>query len=116
MAILQQNQRSDDSARRPLDEALEQLWTALHHRRPESIPREQLRTLAGRVSREAHASALLPEQLVVAVKGSWARHPELREVHTRHEALGLLADIVGLCITEFFKAREREQPITTRRD
>lgn len=67
------------------------------------VPREQLRELASMVSREARTRALRPEQLVVAVKESWRRHPKLRDAYSRHEALGTLADVVALCISEFFR-------------
>lgn len=91
----------------PFDEVLDQVWVALSHRRGEAVPREQLRELASIVSQEARRRAMLPEQLIVAVKASWARHPKLRDAYSRHEALGTLADVVALCITEFFRAGDQ---------
>lgn len=90
-----------------VDELLDRLWIALTYRRGETIPREQLRELVSIVSREARRCGMLPEQLVVAVKDSWKRHPKLRDAYSRHEALGTLADVVALCISEFFRTDEQ---------
>ena len=84
------------SAARSLDEVLDRLWITLTHRRGEMVPREQLRELASNVSHEARSRGMVPEQLVVAVKARWRRHPKLRDAYSRHEALGTPGTLVRM--------------------
>lgn len=101
------------SSVQPLDPALEALWTVVG---AGSSQRHARREAAGAVSREALRLALLPEEMVVAVKESWARHPELGADGTRREALARLSEVISLCIAEFFRASDQDREIDVHRD
>lgn len=99
-----------------LDQALDALWSAVGQEHVTPVGQGEMRRLARRVSREARGASLLPEHLVVAVKQSWADHPELRGDQTRHDSDRVLARVVGMCIDQFFAPLDREQQIRLERE
>jgi hypothetical protein len=104
------------TAWRDIDRATASIWMLVPRWLLGGVPRSELRELAQRVADEAHLAKMLPEHLVLAVKDSWAIHPALRDPCVRQEAQPLLADVVGLCITEYFRARDQEQQIRLERE
>lgn len=83
---------------------LHDLWMEVLRHRGGPVPRQQLNEAAIVVATEARAAAVLPEELLVAVKQSWAALPELRALEERHNAQATLTDFVSICISEFFQA------------
>lgn len=65
--------------------------------------REELRDVARVVGRAARREALLPEQLIVAVKESWQSHEGARSVGRRHAARWVLTELISLCICEYYE-------------
>jgi len=66
------------------------------------IKRDQLRSIASRVSTGARDVGLHPEELIIAVKDSWqTRTPPLPS-----EQRWLLTEMIALCIDEYYR---REQ-------
>ena len=57
-----------------------------------------------RVSAEARARALLPEPLLVTLKGIWGTLPEVRAMTDTPEQVRLLQRVVTMCIKEYYSA------------
>ena len=57
-----------------------------------------------RVSAEARERALLPEQLLVVLKGIWGALPEVRAMTDASEQVRLLQRVVTMCIKEYYSA------------
>ena len=57
-----------------------------------------------RVSAEARERALLPEQLLVVLKGIWGTLPEVRAMTDAAEQVRLLQRVVTMCIKEYYSA------------
>ena len=69
------------------------------------VPPEELRAIAARVA--AAGAAMRAEQLVMAVKRSWAGHSQLQRSVSRHGSLEILAQLVTLCIDAYYAPRSR---------
>ena len=66
---------------------------------PDRIKRDQLRTLASRVSTGARDVGLHPEELIIAVRDSWQeRTPPLPT-----EQRWILTEMIALCIDEYYR-------------
>src|SRR5215472_13993522 len=66
---------------------------------PDRIKRDQLRTLASRVSTGARDVGLHPEELIIAVRASWQeRTPPLPT-----EQRWILTEMIALCIDEYYR-------------
>lgn len=83
-------------------ESLDTLWHAAL-REGGVVPREQVRRSARIVAHAARASGLTPEQLLIAVKTSWAQHTEFRPLEERRDFHAVLADAVTACIHAYFE-------------
>ncbi len=82
---------------------LDALWQRVSARGAGNVSRDDLREVATAVSAEACRSALLAEQVIVAVKDSWSAHAEFRRPEERHETRWVLTEVVSLCIREFYR-------------
>ena len=97
--------------------ALESLWSKLGARYDATPPsRADLRTTARAVVESVHAHELPPERLVIAIKASWAAHPEFRSGDDRHVPHETLSELVTMCVQEYFASSsptgsERAVPI-----
>ena len=69
------------------------------------VNHDHLRSVARQVSQIARAAGLRPEELIIGVKESWIAREELRRPTKRQRAYGVLADLISLCIDEFYLAR-----------
>lgn len=85
-------------------ELLHGLWDRLARSGIGVLEHEELRRIARVVSEGAHRASLLPEQLIIAVKESWGTHPSLLQPEERQEAQWVLAEVVSMCIHEFYRA------------
>jgi hypothetical protein len=83
--------------------ALESLWARLgaQYGAP-AIERSELRATARTIAAAVRMAELSPERLVIAIKASWASHPELRGGDDRHVPQETLSELVSLCIHEYF--------------
>lgn len=61
-----------------------------------------VRAALGRLSADARARGLSPEQLLVLLKETWARMPESRSAQHHPYRDELLSSVVTLCIKEYF--------------
>lgn len=93
-------------------ESLHTLWHAALHQ-GSAVPRDQVHNSARIVARAARACGLTPEQLLIAVKSSWARHTEFRRIEDRRDAQAVLADAVTACIQAYFEPVRDADDLTT---
>lgn len=84
-------------------ETLHTLWQAMLTRGGRELPRDQLRLAAQLVADEARISGLSPEQLLIAVKASWASHTGGRRLDERLRGQPLLSAAVAACIAAYFE-------------
>ena len=63
-----------------------------------------LQSALQRVSAEARERALLPEQLLVVLKGLWGSLPEVRAMTDSAQQVRLLQRVVTMCIKEYYSA------------
>lgn len=66
------------------------------------IRRDQLRTIASRVSLGARDVGLHPEELIIAVKDSWQR----RRPPLPTEQRWILTEMIALCIDEYYRRQQ----------
>lgn len=57
-----------------------------------------------RMSSEARARAILPEQLLIVLKDVWGTLPEVRGMTDSGEQVRLLQRVVTMCIKEYYSA------------
>jgi hypothetical protein len=53
---------------------------------------------------EARARAILPEQLLIALKDVWNTLPEVRSMTDTRQQIGMLQRVVTMCIKEYYSA------------
>jgi hypothetical protein len=56
------------------------------------------------IATEARARAILPEQLLIALKEIWSGLPEVRSMTDSREQIRLLQRVVTMCIKEYYSA------------
>src|SRR4051812_16560107 len=82
--------------------ALESVWLLVRRDGLERVKPPGLRGELQRVTAEAHAANIPPEQLLWLLKSSWRNLPEVRRVDRPEVASDLLGQIVTMCIEEYF--------------
>jgi hypothetical protein len=95
-----------DSTQRPpsrLDDAtLEELRAALRQYLVDSSSPGVLRSALLRMSSEARAKEMLPEQLLIVLKDVWSALPEVRAMPDATEQIRMLQRVVTMCIREYY--------------
>jgi hypothetical protein len=95
-----------DSSQTPpsrLDDATtEELRAALRKYLIDDTSSPELRDVLMRVASEANEKAILPEHLLIALKGMWMALPEVRAVPDSAEQVRLLQRVVTMCIKEYY--------------
>ena len=79
---------------------------AVHAAARGQAPDGRLHEALRRTCAAAHARGLRAEQLLVLVKDAWNELPEVRRL-PRHDADGMLARVVTLCVGEYYRPRGR---------
>ena len=88
---------------------LTSLWRHALSSYPNGVPRGELRDVAKRVSADARAAGLRSEELVVAIKASWAaHHDDAHPARGRKLLQPLVSELITVCIEEFY--RENRTP------
>jgi len=67
---------------------------------------DDVRNSLGDLCDGAHATGVTPEQMLVVLKRAWREVPEARRASQEDEGV-LLAQVVTLCIKEFFSPQRR---------
>ena len=62
----------------------------------------ELRDALNRMADEARSKAILPEHLLIALKGLWSSLPEVRSVGDADEQTRMLQRVVTMCIREYY--------------
>ena len=95
-----------DSSRTPpsrLDDAtIATMQVALRAYLANPAERAQLQRALTAVASEARTRDILPEHLLVALKGVWNALPEVRAIADANEQTRLLQRVVTLCIKEYY--------------
>jgi hypothetical protein len=80
------------------------LWREALETYPGEVTRRHLRDVARRVSADARAAGLRPEQLVVAIKESWAAHHDDAHPNPGRKLLQpMVTELISDCIEEFYR-------------
>ena len=61
-----------------------------------------LRHALNRMALEAHEKSMLPEQLLVVLKGIWYNLPSVHTISDPAEQIRLLQRVVTMCIREYY--------------
>jgi predicted NACHT family NTPase len=97
-----------DSSRTPPsrldDETVAALRAALRQYLTDTSGQHGLSATLLRVSAEARARAIMPEQLLVVLKDVWGSLPEVRAMTDAAEQVRLLQRAVTMCIEEYYSA------------
>jgi ActR/RegA family two-component response regulator len=62
-----------------------------------------LRRALNRMAEEARAKAILPEHLLITLKGLWSSLPEVRSVGDADAQTRMLQRVVTMCIREYYR-------------
>jgi hypothetical protein len=82
--------------------ALDAVWVIIRRDGLERVRADGLRRELNRVTTEARAANMPPEQLLWLLKSSWRGLPEVRKVDRPELASDLLGQMVTICIQEYF--------------
>ena len=83
---------------------LASLWREALASYPSGVSRRHLRDVAMRVSADARAAGLRSEELVVAIKESWAaHHDEVHPTSDRKQIQPIVTELITVCIEEFYR-------------
>jgi hypothetical protein len=85
-------------------ELLAKLWRRIRVDSRQTEP-ERLRDVARQISLMAHEAGMRPEELIIAVKGRWTACGTPRGSGERQRLDSALADLISLCIDEFYLTR-----------
>jgi len=83
---------------------LTMLWREALASFPTGVTRRHLCDVAKRVSADARAAGLRPEEMVVAIKESWAaHHDDLHPTRGRKLLQPMVTELITVCIEEFYR-------------
>lgn len=88
---------------READHLLTELWRHVFTGDVHAVTDEEFHACLRRVSRLARAAGLLPEEMIVGLKASWSAHYEFRPVARADALRTILADVISVCIDEFYR-------------
>lgn len=88
-------------------ELLVQLWQQIEAS-DRQLTRVSLRKIAQQVTFDARKTGWRPEELVLAVKGSWKLHDGIGRARDPRRSQATVAEFISLCITEFYGWSESE--------
>ena len=86
------------------DASLDALRAALRAYLQDSRDPARLQASLLVIATEARTRAILPEQLLVVLKGIWSDLPEVRSTTSSREHIDLLQRVVTMCIKEYYSA------------
>ena len=84
------------------DETMSMVRGALRAYLADASDPTELRAALLRMSAEARARSMLPEQLLVLLKDTWNALPEVRGTSDAVEQIRLLQRVVTMCIKEYY--------------
>lgn len=84
------------------DATLEALRAALRQYLIDGASSHQLQAVLLRMASEAREKAILPEHLLIFLKGVWTALPEVRAVPETAQQVRLLQRVVTMCIEEYY--------------
>lgn len=84
------------------DATLDALRAALRSYQIDDTATQALQAVLHRMASEARDQAMMPEHLLIALKGVWRSLPEVRAVPKTARQVRLLQRAVTMCIEEYF--------------
>lgn len=103
--------QNDPGSNLPADaaERLHALWQEIFAGAFTPPSSARLGSAAETVGSAARRAGLLPEHLVIGVKETWSHHAG-RALTSRFDAERVLAEVMSLCIREYFRAPDHQSP------